>query len=116
VTAQFAPGELWGTWCALQPKSYPVVSGFGASSDTCAPGDAPVTTQFPSATPVKGDLCLTASVCLCADDACRPNLDRFRWSLDIQLRDGLYEGEVYSDANVGGGAWLPGIRLRRVKD
>lgn len=111
VTGKFAPGELWKAWCAIQPEAFP--SRFPGEPDTCAPPDAPLGTDE---APRKAALCRSIPVCDCTGGVCRPHLDRNLWTLDLQLRGDLYEGEVQSDRIVGGGVWLFGVRLRRVQE
>ena len=116
VTGRFSPNELWSAWCAIQPKSYPAREP--SYPDTCVDRDAPFVNQGYSdsaETPSKGDLCRGISVCTCESNVCSASASQRLWNLDLQRRDGLYEGEVRSESLPGGGTWLHGVRLRRVE-
>jgi hypothetical protein len=121
LTASIGPGELWHDWCALQPKSQPpstydgYVCGavFKPQIDTSQATDPPDMRVLCDGDNGHGGT--YAKICNCDLVSCRANLDAYRWRLDLELKDGAYEGEFAAASGDIGGVWAPGVRLRRVQ-
>jgi hypothetical protein len=120
LTASIGPGELWHDWCALQPKSdSPTYDGYVCGGVFKPQIDASQATDPPDMRVLcdgkDGRGGTYAKICNCDLVSCRANLDAYPWRLDLELKDGAYEGEFAATFGDVGGVWAPGVRLRRVR-
>jgi hypothetical protein len=113
LTATIYPGELWHDWCALQ-KSYPYV---GAAYSCAAAYDPSIDTSGPEPPPNPSAFCTGwgsgVRGCECDQSSCHANLTAYPYTLDLQMNDSSYEGEITPPWDNNGGIWLPGVRLVR---
>jgi hypothetical protein len=96
------PGELWKDWCKLRT--------------TCSIDSQDSSEHASEVDDLCADNPVGVAVCRCDDSICQWNTANPEvWTIDVELRNGILEGQVAQYEMAAGGAWTLGIRLKRVE-